>query len=261
MSLVEHLETTRALPSDALRAAFLETPRHCFLPELNLNAAYEDKAIAIKERDGVVISSISQPSMIAHMLALLDVHPGNSVLEIGTGSGYTAALLGALAGPSGAVTTLDIEYDLIAEAREHLSELQIDNVNVLHGDALGTLEMPFDRIIVTARNDDIEHDWWRLLANDGRIVVPLDIGYGGERAYGFVRENDRLLSIGSTPCAFIALRFPGRRASDAAPMMRVLQPIRVIAMEHKNAHPDLTSGADVVIVRPQTVFAVSGFTS
>lgn len=123
MSLVEHLERTGALPTNALRKAFAETPRHRFVPELDLDAAYEDKAIAIKERDGVVLSSISQPSMIAHMLALLDVQPGDSVLEIGTGSGYNAALLGALSGPSGSVTTLDIEHDLIAEARERLAGL------------------------------------------------------------------------------------------------------------------------------------------
>src|SRR5262249_39068761 len=100
MRLVEHLERTRALPNDALRKAFALTPRHRFVPDIDLDEAYEDKAIAIKERDGIAISSISQPTMVAHMLHLLGVQPGDSVLEIGTGSGYNAALLSALTGPS-----------------------------------------------------------------------------------------------------------------------------------------------------------------
>ena len=92
-------------------------------------------------------------------------------------------------------------------------------------------------------------------------MAPLDIGYGGERVYGFVRDHDRLVSIGSTPCAFIALRFARASANEASQLARPNGPIRLVAMERKNARPDVISEADVVIVRPQTVFAASGVTS
>ena len=65
-------------------------------------------------------------------------------------------------------------------------------VVLVHADKLAEIQRPFDRIVVTARSNDIDPNWWRLLAPEGRIVVPLDIGYGGERAIGFVRSGDRL---------------------------------------------------------------------
>jgi protein-L-isoaspartate(D-aspartate) O-methyltransferase len=266
--LVEHLERTRALTSDAIRAAMLRVPRHAFIPDVPLDEAYADKALAIKERGGFAISSISQPSMIAQMLQLLDVHPGDSILEIGTGSGYNAALLSALTGPKGNVVSVDIEGDLIETARERLVKLDFVNVSVLHADALASLESVFKRIIVTARADDIDRTWWRLLSPGGSLVAPLDIGYGGERAFGFVREGDQMRSIGSSACAFIGLRgtqleergeffFRNRHARYAAPPGPTT-PISVIAIERENARPELLSEADVVIARPQTMFAISG---
>lgn len=264
MRLVKHLDRVRAVPTDALRNAFATVPRHRFIPDVPLLDAYDDRAISIKERAGLVISSISQPSMIAHMLQLLDVQPGNTILEIGTGSGYTAALLGTIAGSTGSVVSVEIEDDLIASAREHLRTADVTNVSVQHADILPSLDQPFDRVIVTARHDDIDHQWWLLTADGGRMVVPLDVGFGGERAYGFVRQGERLVSVGSSACAFITLRgtatgeenkyfFRNRHARYMSPTAAT--PLHVVAMERKNAHPELLSAADVVIARPTTVFA------
>ncbi len=269
-ALVEHLQRTRALTSDPVREAMLRVPRHAFIPSVPIDEAYADKALAIKEREGFVISSISQPSMIVQMLQLLDVHRGDSILEIGTGSGYNAALLCTLAGPRGSVVSIEIESDLIEAARERLVKLDFANASVLHADGLASLESPFKRIIATARADDIDREWWRLLAPGGTLVAPLDIGYGGERAFGFVREGDQLRSIGSSACAFIGLRgveveargeffFRNRHSRYAAPPSSTA-PISVIALARENARPELLSEADVVIATPQTVFAVSGST-
>ena len=194
--LVEYLEGSRVVTDPALITAFQRVPRHAFIPEVGLEEAYEDRALAIKERDGVAISSISQPSMIAQMLALLDVHPGQRVLEIGTGSGYHAALLTTLVGNDGYVLTVDIEDDLIARARAVLAQLEFRNVDVAHASTMPMVNHQFERIVVTARADDIHERWWDLLAEDGRIVAPLDIGYGGERAIGFARNGRLLHSIG-----------------------------------------------------------------
>jgi protein-L-isoaspartate(D-aspartate) O-methyltransferase len=264
--LIAHLERTRVLRDPRVAAALRAVERHRFVPTLALEEAYEDKALAIKERDGLVISSISQPSMIVHMLALLDVHAGDSVLEIGTGSGYNAALLAQLAG-AGNVVSVEIERDLIDNARAALDEQGCRPVMLVHAGDLAQVQRSFDRIIVTARSHDIDPDWWRLLAPGGRIVVPLDIGYGGERAIGFVRKGDRLHSVGSYACAFVELRGGGDER-DPAMFFRTRgaryerepgasAPLDVVAVERLNADASLLEGADAVVARPHTLFAVT----
>jgi protein-L-isoaspartate(D-aspartate) O-methyltransferase len=264
--LIAHLERTRVLRDPRIAAALRAVDRHRFVPMSTPEEAYEDKALAIKERDGSVISSISQPSMIVHMLALLDVRAGDHILEIGTGSGYNAALLAQLAG-TGTVTSVEIERDLIATARTALDEQGYRRVALVHAEDLAGVQRAFERIIVTARSNDIEPDWWRLLAPGGRIVVPLDIGYGGERAIGFVREGNRLRSVGSYACAFVELR-GGTNEHDPAMFFRnrgaryerepgATTPLDVIAVERLNADASLLEDADAVVARPHTMFAVT----
>ncbi len=264
--LVAHLEGSHVLADPTLAAAFRSVPRHLFIPEIAPHEAYEDRALAIKERNGVVISSISQPSMIAQMLQLLDVHPGQHVLEVGTGSGYNAALLATLAGADGYVLTVDIEDDLIARAREVLARLEMRRIDVAHASTLDLVNTRFDRIIVTARADDIDERWWKLLADGGRIVVPLDIGYGGERAIGFVREGSYLRSIGSHACAFLEMRTTQTRAESAIfyregkapaapPGSRV--PLRVVAVRQADATPEMLATVEAIVARPHTIFGIS----
>ncbi len=264
--LIAHLERTRVLRDPRITAALRAVDRHRFVPTIVPEEAYEDKALAIKERNGAVISSISQPSMIVHMLALLDVRPGDQVLEIGTGSGYNAALLAQLAG-TGSVVSVEIERDLIEHARAALDEQGCQRVALVHAEDLAQMQRVFDRIIVTARSNDIEPDWWRLLAPGGRIVVPLDIGYGGERAIGFVREGDRLHSVGSYACAFVELRgeknehdpemFFRTRGARYEREPGATTPLDVVAVERLNADASLLEGADAVVARPHTMFALT----
>ncbi len=264
--LIAHLERTRVLRDPRITAALRAVDRHCFVPTATPVEAYEDKALAIKERDGSVLSSISQPSMIVHMLELLDVTPTDRVLEIGTGSGYNAALLAELA-REGTVVSVEIEADLMDSARSALDEHGYRRVVLVHADKLGEIQRPFDRIVVTARSNDIEPNWWRLLAPGGRIVVPLDIGYGGERAIGFVRAGDRLRSVGSYACAFVELR-GGVSAQDPAMFFRTraaryqrepgaTTPLDVVAVERSQADTSLLESADAVVARPHTLFAVT----
>ncbi len=101
----------------AIHDAFARVPRHHFLPGLPLDAVYADDAVVTHDEGGVPTSSSSQPSLMARMLAQLDVRPGDRVLEIGAGTGYNAALLAAL---GAAVTTVELQPEVADAAREHL---------------------------------------------------------------------------------------------------------------------------------------------
>jgi hypothetical protein len=109
-ALVEMLRARGRLQSPAIAAAFAQVPRHLFVPHVALEEAYRDTFLATKRQpDGEVISSSSQPEIMAIMLEQLDLRPGQRVLEIGTGTGYNAALLAHVVGEGGRVTTLDLD--------------------------------------------------------------------------------------------------------------------------------------------------------
>ncbi|HEY5340230.1 MAG TPA: methyltransferase domain-containing protein [Candidatus Aquilonibacter sp.] len=265
-ALVAHLEATRVVRTPAVASAMRAVARDRFTPNTSLEDAYDDKALSLKEMGGITISSISQPSMIAQMLELLDVREGNHVLEIGTGSGYNAALLATLAGAHGSVTSVELERDLLEQARAALDREAFERVILLHADALAGCTRTFDRIVVTARANDITAQWWRLLADGGRLVVPLDIGYGGERAVGFLRRGARLESFGSYACAFVALREhetqipPGiffrsafeRYRREPTPTL----PLRIVAVQSVDALPSLLQESDTVVAREHTLFSL-----
>lgn len=264
--LVETLERHGILRDAAVKSAVLSVPRHRFIPDVRLEEAYDDRALATMERDGFVISSISQPAMIVQMLQLLQVAPGQSILEIGTGTGYNAALLATLTGPAGRVVTVDIEPDLVAAAQSRFATLGFTNVVARHASELAALQPSFDRIIATARSQDLDPQWWHLLADGGRMVVPLDVGYGGERAIGFLREGALVRSYGSYPCAFLDMRgtppdretevfFPNRRIRYAPPPAATV-PMSIVGAQRADATEALFDDADVVVARPNTVFSL-----
>lgn len=151
--LVETLRARGALHSPAVLEAFARVPRHVFVPEVPVEEAYRDRWIATRRTpDGEVISSSSQPEIMAIMLEQLEVRPGQRVLEIGAGTGYHAALLAHLAGPTGTVTTVDLDPDLADGARRHLAAAGVPGVRVVCGDGWeGWAEGgPWDRIVLTA---------------------------------------------------------------------------------------------------------------
>lgn len=214
-TLVAQLERGGILRSPSVAAAMRAVPRHLFLPTLRAEETYADQAIALKVDGDEIVSSISQPSMIVQMLQLLEVRPGDRILEVGTGSGYNAALLSHLAGPGGSVTSIELDLEMCQRASRTLADLGYDRVRVLGGDGAADSEgaQAYDRVAITARCDDIPSSWWDALGDGGRMVIPLRLPAAGEFAIGFERHGNRLHGVGAYPCAFIALRGEGAESA------------------------------------------------
>jgi protein-L-isoaspartate(D-aspartate) O-methyltransferase len=194
--------------SPSVQHAFATVPRHVFVPEIRPAAAYRDEALVIKcDQDGLPISSSSQPAMMAIMLDQLALEPGHRVLEIGTGSGYNAAVMSAVVGSDGEVVTIDIDPELVARARASLLAAGADSVIVHcadggYGDPDGA---PFDRVIVTAGAWDIAPAWLDQLGPDGRLVLPLSVR-GIQLSVGLERTGRGWwLSTSACRCGFVRM--------------------------------------------------------
>ncbi len=206
--LTDELRRLGRVSDPAVEAAFRAVPRELFLPGLALEQIYRDAVVVIKRSaDGVPTSSSSQPSIMATMLDQLAVEPGQRVLEIGTGSGYNAALLADLVGESGSVVSVDLDQDLVAAARERLDRAGCSAVRVVCADGgHGWPDLaPYDRIIVTAGAADLPPAWQDQLAPGGRLVLPLSLS-GAQRSIAFERQADRLVSVSVFGCGFMPLR-------------------------------------------------------
>jgi protein-L-isoaspartate(D-aspartate) O-methyltransferase len=210
--MVDQLVAEGLVRSAAVQSAFLAVPRHPFVPNATLDEVYDpDRAIVTRvDAAGVPVSSSSAPNIMALMLDRLDVRPGASVLEIGTGTGYNAALLATLVGPRGSVTSVDIDPVVTAAARERLGAAGFRSVQVVDGDGwLGQpAGAPYDRIEATVGIWDLSPHWLAQLAEGGVLVVPLWLRAGTEAAVAFERRGDRLMSRGVDPCGFMRLRGP-----------------------------------------------------
>lgn len=157
----------RDIQSRKVLQAMRKVPRHLFVPASQQPYAYADAPLPIGEGQ-----TISQPYMVAFMTQALNLKPDDHVLEIGTGSGYQAAILSELVD---SVTTIEIVEPLGLQARERLRAMGYHNVRVLIGDGYhGVPESaPFDAIMVTAGAEHIPKPLIRQLARGGRMVIPV----------------------------------------------------------------------------------------
>ena len=165
------------LPSN-VEQALRFVPRDVFLPHLALHEAYNpaQAVVTSTDVDGIALSSVSAPNIVATMLTRADLQPGHRVLEIGSG-GYNAALLRQLVGPTGQVTSVDIDAAVIDRATRCLGEAGYTDVQLAVADGTQGFpaHAPFDRIIVTAGVWDLPPHWDEQLVPDGRLVVPMRI--------------------------------------------------------------------------------------
>lgn len=179
--------------------AFRRVPRHAFVPAELRPHAHEDRALSIG-----LGQTISQPSMIALMLAALGCNKAHKVLEVGAGSGYAAALLGEL---SGEVHAIEVLPELAQRARATLQALGVDNVTVHVGNgALGLPEQaPFDRILVSAAAEHVPPALLAELEVGGKIVIPVGDKLEQRLLIGTRRSPTAVDWEESTPCVFVPL--------------------------------------------------------
>jgi protein-L-isoaspartate(D-aspartate) O-methyltransferase len=224
--LVDDLAGKGLLGNPRLRAAFQTIRREHFLPGVEPERVYHDDAVTTQAGPGgMTTSSSSQPSIMAMMLAQLDPHPGDRVLEIGAGTGYNAALLAHLVGPSGQVTTIDIDPAITQAAQANLDRAsvgvdgkQVAEVEVRTGDGwLGVADRaPFDRIQATVGVWDLAPAWTDQLAPTGTLVAPLWLRAGVHATAAFTRSagDGRLGSHRVAGCDFVRLRGPHAGPAD-----------------------------------------------
>jgi protein-L-isoaspartate(D-aspartate) O-methyltransferase len=208
-SLVEALKREGSLRSLGIEGAFRSVSRHHFVPGVPLAEAYSNRPIPTKVLDGQVVSSTSQPTIMAVMLEQLALKPSHRVLEIGAGTGYNAALMAHPVGDEGAVVALDIDEDIVEAARVHLALAGFPQVRVLCGDGAAGLPdaAPFDRIILTVAATDISPAWREQLKPDGRLLLPLRIGgVLTQQVVLFEPVDDHLASVSVRGGWFMMLR-------------------------------------------------------
>ncbi|WP_255375734.1 methyltransferase, FxLD system [Saccharomonospora sp. CUA-673] len=179
------------------------------------------------------------------MLEQLGIQPGERLLELGAATGYNAALMATLTGADGHVTTIDIDEDLVAGAREHLAAASIDNVEAVAADgALGHPETaPFDRVIATVGAHEVPAAWLDQLTPGGRLVAPVRLRGCASRSIVFERDQDGWRSLGSEMAIFMPLRGLG---DDARRVLDLTGTGEVTLQIHKdNNHatdPDTLTG-------------------
>lgn len=190
-------ETGRAVLGERTMAAMAKVPRHRFVPSGLEHDAYHNRPLAIG-----LGQTISQPFIVALMTDLMEIRPADRVLEIGTGSGYQAAVLAELAG---AVHTIEIVEPLGREAAERLQALGYRNIVSRIGDGYqGWAEhAPFDAIMVTAAARDVPPALIEQLKPGGRLVIPIGMQSGVQTLYLIRKEADGRV----TRQAVLAVRF------------------------------------------------------
>ncbi len=165
--MVDTQIVAEGITDPAVIAAMRRVPRHRFIPDYASEDAYGDFPLSIGHRQ-----TISQPFIVAYMTQALELSPGEKVLEIGTGSGYQAAILVELGVH---VFSIEIVEPLAQYARDNLSKLGYDHVRVRAGDGYQgwAEERPFDAIILTAAPDHIPTPLLEQLAVGGRVILPV----------------------------------------------------------------------------------------
>jgi len=197
--MVEGQLIARGIRDRRVIEAMLKLPRHLFVEEAMAAQAYNDNPLPIGERQ-----TISQPYMVALMTELMELKGKEKVLEIGTGSGYQAAVLAMLADR---VCTIERIRPLAMRARKVLDSLRLLNINIKIDD--GTVgweeEAPFDAILVTAGAPDIPPKLVEQLAPGGRLVLPVGDQFSQTLVRVLKREDGTYATEQSIGCRFVKL--------------------------------------------------------
>ncbi|MBN1539951.1 MAG: protein-L-isoaspartate(D-aspartate) O-methyltransferase [Candidatus Thermoplasmatota archaeon] len=200
--LVEELYSRGDIRSPEVRSAMLSVPRELFIPNFIRFEAYIDRPLPIGRGQ-----TISAPHMVAIMAEEMNAGPGQKVLEIGTGSGYHAAVVSRLIRPGGHVFTVERIGDLAREARKNLSRAGMENVTVIEGDgSIGLPEQaPFDRIYYTCAAPDIPGSVLEQLADGGSLLGVVGPMSGVQGLVRLKKKDGMISEEQLTRCVFVPL--------------------------------------------------------
>jgi len=178
------LDSLSGSAKESVISAMSRVPRELFLPVALKSRAYDDTPLPIG-----LNQTISAPHMVAIMCDLLDLQPGMTVLEVGGGSGYHAAVMAAMVGPTGMVYSVERMPELVAMAKRNLENAGITNVTMIETDgSLGLAEhAPYDRISVAATAPKIPEPLKQQLRVGGKMVLPVGRDY--QDLYLVTRKN------------------------------------------------------------------------
>lgn len=197
--MVSALRREGLVETERVAAAMLATERHLFVPSHLRDVAYADRPLPIGEDQ-----TISAPGVVAKMTELLRPQPGDTVLEVGTGSGYQAAVLAPLVAH---VYTIEIVPALAESAERRLAALGYANVTVRYGDGYrGWPEhAPFDAVIVTCAPDAVPEPLLEQLAEGGRMVIPVGEERGMQWLYLLTKRDGLVMQERSLPVRFVPM--------------------------------------------------------
>ena len=198
LSMVERQLEARGIRDRCVLEAMQEVPRHLFVLPAHRGRAYDDCPLPIDERQ-----TISQPYMVAWMTELLRLKGGETVLEIGTGSGYQAAVLSKLAG---FVYTMERILSLAEAARKRLRDVGTKNAEVVVGDGTEGLpeHAPYEGVIVTAGSPSVPPLLVEQLADGGRLVIP--VGSSAVQMLTVVEKSgEKTITREEGSCVFVPL--------------------------------------------------------
>lgn len=198
--MVEEQILKRGLYHASTLKIMKEVPRHRFVPEYQQKKAYQDRPLSIGHGQ-----TISQPYMVAYMTAVLKPKPGMKILEIGTGSGYQAAVLAEIVDT---VYTIEIVEELGKKAAETFKELGYDNIISKIGDGYqGWAEhAPFDGIVVTAAPETIPPPLLEQLAEGGRMIIPVGPAHLAQELKLVKKKKEKIKASSLFPVRFVPFK-------------------------------------------------------
>jgi protein-L-isoaspartate(D-aspartate) O-methyltransferase len=199
-NLVSHLEQQGYVKSSKVKNALLSIRRENFVPKKFQSEAYSDRPLDIGDNQ-----TISAPHMVAIMCESLDIKPGQKILEIGSGSGYHAAVVSKIVGEKGHIYSVERMKSLAKKAEMNLNNENITNVTVIQADGSEGLSrfQPYDRIYVTCAAPFIAQPLIDQLTNHGKLLIPVGTLHCDLKL--LIKNNDEVTTKNLGGCVFVPL--------------------------------------------------------
>jgi len=197
--MVDEQLLTRNIQSESVLDAMRNVPRHLFVPEDLIESAYDDSPLLIG-----LGQTISQPYIVAFMTEQVKPVPGMKILEIGTGSGYQAAILAYLGCE---VYTVELLAELAESAEKILNKLKFNNVKIKHGNGYSGWpdEAPFDAIIVTAAPEKIPEKLIEQLKDGGKMIIPVGLNHSVQLLKLIIKNDQEIIEKDLLPVRFVPM--------------------------------------------------------